>query len=346
MNEKLNEKINSFNPSENGLRDSGIFGLPFSEEESKLILLPVPWEATVSYQNGTAAGPEAILKASQQIDLNDPLYPTGWQKGITMLEISKNLIQKNKKTSRKVRKFLKFYFKNKVRKNLQESIKKDCLEIKNYIKKNSLDYLNKNKIVGLIGGEHSIPLGYLEALGEKHETFGILQIDAHCDLRPAYEGLEYSHASIFNNALKISNVSKLIQIGIRDFSPIEAEILEKEKERISIYLDNDIKRRIFLGESLDKIYTEIIEKLPEKIYLSFDIDGLKPELCPNTGTPVPGGFSIEEINFLFEKIIASGKKVIGFDLSEVAPGKEGEWDANVGSRILYKLCLLSLKTNT
>ena len=101
---------------------------------------------------------------------------------------------------------------------------------------------------------------------------------------------------------------------------------------------------MFEGKKWDQLCKEIVDLLPNNIYVSFDIDGLDPKLCPNTGTPVPGGLEFDQVNYLFEKICESGKKIIGFDLCEVAPGKDN-WDADVGARILYKLCGFSAKSN-
>ena len=94
---------------------------------------------------------------------------------------------------------------------------------------------------------------------------------------------------------------------------------------------------LFEGRTWDSICREMIQELPDKVYISFDIDGLDPKLCPNTGTPVPGGFSFQQAMYLIRKVVESGREIIGFDLCEVAPGDEGDWDANVGARVLYRL---------
>lgn len=340
----LEETIANFNPDENGLINHGIFGLPFGVDESRVVLVPVPWEATVSYKEGTVDGPKAILDASQQIDLYDPINGDGWKEGIAMADIPSNIFYNSKQVREKTVKYLDKYVEKEIDTELQKEINASCLDLKNYVKDTTAKYLNENKIVGVVGGDHSVTLGYLETLSEKHKEFGILQIDAHSDLREAYEGLEYSHASIFYNALKIENIKKLVQIGIRDISLLEAELIKKEKNRISIFTDYEIKKSLFEGKSWVRKCDEIIKGLPKEVYISFDIDGLLPNLCPNTGTPVPGGFTIEELVFLFERLVSSGKKIIGFDLCEVAPNKDikDQWDGNVGARVLYKLCLLTL----
>lgn len=338
------EKISKFNPNENGLYNHGIFGLPFLPKESELVIIPIPWEATVSYIGGTASGPEAILKSSQQIDLYDPIYPDGWKQGIAMLDIPSDIFYKNKQIREKVEEYLLKYSHENIDEKLQKEINKECGLLNNYVKRTALNLLNENKFVGIVGGDHSVALGFVEALSDKYDEFGILQIDAHSDLRQAYEGLEFSHASISYNFLKNNSVKKIVQIGVRDISFVENETINSEnyRSKISVFTDYQIKKNIFEGSTWSKQCDKIIKKLPKNVHISFDIDGLMPSLCPNSGTPVPGGFSLEEIVFLFERILSSGKKIIGFDLCEVAPGID-EWDGNVGARVLYKLCLSILK---
>jgi agmatinase len=198
--------------------------------------------------------------------------------------------------------------------------------------------MKQGKLVGVLGGEHSTPLGLIEAIDAQNKPFGILQIDAHADLRDAYEGFEQSHASIMFNALKnCPNLTKLVQVGIRDIAQSEVDLIENSNGRISTYFDWNIKEGQFNGETWASQIDAIITDLPENVYISFDIDGLSPELCPNTGTPVAGGFKLEEITYLLFKLAESGKKIVGFDLNEVAPGKDDDWDANVGARALWNL---------
>ena len=231
-----------------------------------------------------------------------------------------------------------------MRKTLKE-VNEGSYFLNNWVYQQTRAILEKEKLVALLGGDHSTPLGFMKAIGEKHEDFGILQIDAHCDLREAYEGFVYSHASIMFNALKeIPQIRKLIQVGIRDYSMGEHEFISQNADRIRTYYDREIRERQFEGESFRQIVDEIISQLPEKVYISFDIDGLDPKLCPNTGTPVQGGFETEQVFYLFKKILKAGKQIIGFDLSEVSTSENG-WDANVGARVLFKLCNLMVASN-
>jgi agmatinase len=185
----------------------------------------------------------------------------------------------------------------------------------------------------------------MKAIGEKYGEFGILQIDAHCDLREGYEGFVYSHASIMYNALKeVPQLTKLVQVGIRDFSDGENQYISENSNRVRMYADSQIKQRQYEGETFRQIVDEIISQLPQQVYISFDIDGLDPKLCPNTGTPVQGGFETEQVFYIFKKLIQSGRQIVGFDLSEVSTSETG-WDANVGARVLFKLCNLLVASN-
>ena len=142
------------------------------------------------------------------------------------------------------------------------------------------------------------------------------------------------------NAIKLPQISKLVQIGIRDYCQDEFDLINADK-RIKTFFDRDIKHNQYEGKNWSEICDSIIKELPQKVYLSIDIDGFDPKLCPNTGTPVPGGFEMEQIIYLAEKLVSSKRNIIGFDVNEVAPGKD-EWDANVGARLLYRVANLAL----
>ncbi|MFN7313065.1 MAG: agmatinase family protein [Bacteroidota bacterium] len=342
------KKIQSFNPNDIGSADGNIYGLPFTVEEADVVILPVPWEVTVSYSAGTASGPEAVYEASFQVDLYDPIVTDAWKRGIAMLPVSKKIKTQSNTLRKKAEKYIDMYAegktpeKNAGMRKIQQEINKGSNELNAWVKKQVLKQLDQQKLVGLLGGDHSTPLGYIQALAERHESFGVLQIDAHADLRVAYEGFEFSHASIMYNALKVPQVSTLTQVGIRDYCEDEKQLIDVDK-RIHTFFDDAIKHQQYEGKSWKDICKQIIKTLPDKIYLSIDIDGLDPKLCPNTGTPVPGGFEFEQVIYLLHEVVKSGKQIIGFDINEIAPGKD-EWDANVGARLLYRvsnLCLLS-----
>lgn len=339
--------LDTFDPNSPGLISNNIFGLPFHEENSELILIPVPWEVTVSYRPGTSRGPEQIFDASMQVDLYDPEFGDVWKKGFYMLPFDKNIRNKSDYLRSCAELIIGCLSEgNPIQCSKQLVTKLNEVNdggkmMHDWIHDLTKHYLDMGKKVALIGGDHSTPLGFIKALGSKHESFGILQIDAHADLREAYEGFTYSHASIMYNVLKeVPQVNKLVQVGIRDYCDEELDIIQSNPERIKTFFDRDIKVKQYEGVNWKEIVDEIVDALPQKVYISFDIDGLDPKLCPNTGTPVPGGFELEQVFYLFSKVKKSGREIIGFDLNEVSSGSHGHdcIDPIVGARALYKMC--------
>jgi agmatinase len=149
---------------------------------------------------------------------------------------------------------------------------------------------------------------------------------------------------MYNALHEIPQLQKLVQIGTRDYSLSEVEYIKNSNGRVKTFFDKEIKERQYEGESWKSVTDDIVAQLPAKVYVSFDIDGLDPKLCPNTGTPVQGGFETQQIYYLLRKIIESGRQFIGFDLNEVGVSTN-EWDENVGARILFKLCNLLIASN-
>jgi len=344
-------KIKAFDPNSPGNAQAGIYGLPFTAEESDVVLVPVPWEVTTSYGGGTAKGPEAILDASFQVDLFHPEFADLWKRGIAMDEIPEALLEQStalKKESAHVIDLLVNgggAAKEKRAAKALHLVNGESKVMEQWVEQRTGYWLDQGKLVGLVGGDHSTPLGFYRALAARHGRFGILHLDAHLDLRKAYEGFTHSHASIMHNALAIPEVASIVSAGIRDFCEEEARVFAKEELRVRIHRSAELRREQFEGATWQKQCDRIIAQLPEKVHISFDIDALDPSLCPNTGTPVPGGFAFEEATYLLSKLAASGKKIIGFDLVEVTPGPQGDWDANVGARLLWHLCGVLAKAN-
>lgn len=344
--------LSQFDPNQAGNPNNNIFGLPFSEEDAKVVLLPIPWEVTVSFGAGTSRAADQIFKASLQVDLFDPDVKDGWKSGFYMKPIDRKVLLKSDYLRKEAELYIDYISKgddvlaNKFMCKSLREINEGSIFLNGWVYDQTKALLEKGKLVGLIGGDHSTPLGYLKALAEQEGDFGILQIDAHCDLRIAYEDFKYSHASIMHNALtEIPQLKKLVQVGVRDYSEDEMQYVLDNPDRIATYFDKDIKERQYEGATWKTIVDEIVATLPQKVHISFDIDGLDPKLCPNTGTPVAGGFEAEQINYLLKKVIESGRKLIGFDLNEVGVG-EGGFDANIAARILFKLCNLMVKSNS
>lgn len=332
-----------FDPSATGVKNGRYFGFPYSLEEAETVVYPVRWDVTTSYGGGASKGPEAILEASPQLDFFDFDYPRAWENRIGT-HPGNALCRENdrwRSEALQVIEALEAGEELSSHRAALDKINEACREVNTRTKEDTAALIAQGKKVVLLGGDHSCPLGYMEALAEKHGSFSILHIDAHADLRQAYEGFEYSHASIMYNALQLPQVSKLVQVGIRDVSPGEIDRITGSEGRICLWNDYSTSRRLFEGDAWAVICREMVDCLPEKVYASFDIDGLDPSLCPGTGTPVPGGLSFGQASYLLFCLKESGREIIGADLCEVCPSSsDNEWDANVGARILYKLCSL------
>jgi agmatinase len=330
--------VKKFNPNAPGI-SGNIFGLPHTPENAQLIIIPIPWEVTVSYLAGTAKGPDAILRASNQIDHGNKDIDEPWKLGISMLPIDPNIYKESARLRSLAVRHIKTLESGKkvaAENPILTKINEGCENLNIYVKSITQKLLEKGKMVAILGGDHSTPLGFLRALREHHSNFGILQIDAHADLRKAYEGFTYSHASIMYHAVRLKEVSKLVQVGVRDFGDDELNLMERLCGKVITYFDQDLKSNSYKGVTWDALCDTIVDNLPQHVYISFDIDGLDPALCPSTGTPVAGGLTYNEAVYLVQKVVSSGRTIIGFDLCEVAAGSE--WDANVGARILYQLC--------
>ena len=323
-----------------------LFGAACSIEEASVIIIPVPWEVTVSSRSGTALGPESILKASYELkDMTWHNASDVHKLGVTMLPIPQHDWKALSDTLRHhtagyMHAMESGFSKYSLKKSIIERIDHYSYQLKEDIKSNATTYLKEDKLVGVLGGDHSVSLGLIEALAEFHNNFGVLQIDAHPGLHQAYRGFKYSHASIMHNVLQLPHVTRLVPVGLRHCALQELQMIAAEEGRIFPFFDSDFKRKRFQGVTWDEICTAIIDTLPEKVYISFDIDGLDAKLCPSTSMPVPGGLEFDAFCYLFEKIVKTGKKIIGFDLCEVAPGENTDWDAQVGSRVLHMLTMI------
>jgi len=330
----------NFDPNSAPDTGSGVFGLPHDEKDAALVLLPVPWEATTSYGGGTSKGPAAILAASGQVDLFDGEVLKPYEPGIFMRRESKEVRAWNKAAKAAAQKVIRLGGRiegNKVAQKALKTTNELGGKLNDWVYRETKGLMDQGKIVGLVGGDHSVPYGAFKAAAEKHGDFGLLHIDAHSDTRIAYEGFTWSHASIMYNAMKdIPQISRIVQVGIRDFCEQEHAFTASLGERAKVFYDRDLATRRFAGEPWTKTASKIVAALPKQVWITFDIDGLDPTLCPHTGTPVPGGLQFAEALHLVSLVAKSGRTIIGFDLNEVSPGKD-EWDANVGMRLLYKL---------
>jgi agmatinase len=334
----------SFDPNGVGIANGNIFGFPVTENEADIVIIPVPWDATASYGKGTSDGPRAILEASTQLDFYHHSLQKAYETKVFLTPISMEWKEINDRLCLRGIEYIQFLEEGgRLEENVdfQETVKEITtaqLALAEQLEERAIHLLNKGKIVAVLGGEHSTPFGLINAIDKLNKPFGILQIDAHADLRDAYEGFDQSHASIMFNAIEsCKNLIKLVQVGIRDIAESEVELIHSSNGLIETFFDWDLKAQHYQGVNWHDQVTQIIASLPENVYISFDIDGLTPSLCPNTGTPVVGGLELEQVNYLIFELVKSGKKIVGFDLNEVAPGTSDDWDANVGARALWNL---------
>jgi agmatinase len=224
-------------------------------------------------------------------------------------------------------------------------------ELNHWVEAHAAEILERGKLCALVGGDHATPFGAIRAHARRYPGLGILHVDAHADLRPAYEGFTWSHASILRNvAERIDGVARIVQVGIRDYSEEERDFILGSRGRIQTLFDLDWADARHSGQNLKALVRRTLSELPREVYVTFDVDGLDPSLCPNTGTPVPGGLSWNEATLWLDELVRSGRRVVGFDLNEVAPAAGSDagagWDENVGARLLYRLIGLALKSLT
>ncbi|MEM6671653.1 MAG: agmatinase family protein [Planctomycetota bacterium] len=330
-----------FDPDAASGAESGLFGLPHGPDDAYVHVLGVPYEATVSYRAGARHGPEAVLAASRQIDLFDLRFGRPYERGIWMAQPSRNIVAWNEEARALASPIIE-------RGGAEES---DARAIARVDELSSLvndaahaffaERLESGRLPVLVGGDHSTPFGAIAACAAHHPGLGVLHFDAHADLRPAFEGFRWSHASILRNVLdELDGVQSLIQVGVRDLCEQEHDAIAAD-ERVDALFDHGLAEARFEGR-VRTLARETIARLPNLVYVTFDADGLDPSLCPNTGTPVPGGLDWQEAVVWLEELARSGKRIVGLDLVEVSPGPDGDpegrsWDAIVGARLLYRM---------
>jgi agmatinase len=338
-----------FDPSGPAAEGSGIYGLPHSPAEAEVVLIPVPFDATTSYKPGAADGPRAILEASRQVDLYDHETGRPYERGIALLDEHEEIRAWNREARAAAERVIAKGGVDPADPELAAAgalVDERSARVNHFVRATAERWLDAGKIVGAIGGDHAAPFGAIEAHAARFPGLGVLHLDAHADLRTAYEGFAWSHASIMDNVVRrIPGVARLVQIGIRDLSEEESAAIAGSGGRIVTFFDADLATERMAGVPYAAQLDRVVSSLPANVYLSFDIDGLDPALCPHTGTPVPGGLSFHEASALVARVAHSGRRIVGFDLCEVAPGPEGDqWDGNVGARLLYKMIGWALRS--
>jgi agmatinase len=273
----------------------GVFlGVDTPLKRSRAVILPVPYEATVSYRPGTRFGPGAIIDASVHVELyDDELDAEPYRMGIhTAAPIWPNLSSPQ---------------------GMIQEIRERCRH-----------YLNQDKFLAVLGGEHSVTVGSVQAHQEKHLGLCVLQLDAHADLRDSYHRTKWGHASVMR---RVGELCPTVGVGIRSLSRQEMEFAQAEERRI--FFAHQIR------EDPDWI-DHILGELASEVYVTVDLDVLDPGIMPAVGTPVPGGLSWQQVLDLL-KGVAAEKIVVGFDVVELAPIPGQVAPDFLAAQLVYKM---------
>lgn len=335
----------TFDPNAAAAHAENLYGLPADEGTASVIVVPVPFDATSSYGTGSKDGPAAILRESLQVDLLDRRFGRVYQRGLYMQPIPAEIAALSDRAAALTRPIIDRGGATDADAEAVRETDDICWRVNEHVHERVRAIYEAGKTPGVVGGEHGVAFGAYRAAAEVFPGVGILQIDAHLDLRPAFEGFRWSHASIMHNVLtELPGVARIVQVGIRDFCEQEAELAEAESERIRVHFADDLADERFFGTPFRDLCERIIDDLPPRVFVNVDIDGLEPSLSPNTGTPVPGGLSWDQFSVLLQLLRDSDREVVGFDLVEVSPSPLPDArpiDAAIGARVLYRLCGLA-----
>ena len=263
---------------------------------SKFVVLPLPYEVTTSYGKGTKFGPRAIIEASRNMELyDDELGMEPCEAGIHTTE--------------------DVLFHDTSPRAMVDTVKEAVAH-----------YLAQDKFVISLGGEHNLTFPAFLAHREVHGDIGIVQIDAHADLRESYEGSPFNHACVMRRLVGCS--AGTAQIGIRSLSREEAEFL-KEKGRWPVLWARECQEGVSWME-------RAIAALPPKVYLTVDVDGFDPSLIPCTGTPEPGGLAWYPVVSFLKKLCRE-RQIVGMDVMELSPDRVHFAADFLVARLIYKV---------
>ncbi|HEU5439630.1 MAG TPA: agmatinase [Ktedonobacterales bacterium] len=269
-------------------------------ETARVVVVPVPFDATTCYQPGTREGPQAIIDASRNLELYDPeLRRSPYTVGIHTLRAV-------------------------------EPIMGNAAAMVERTERVTAHLLERGKFVATLGGDHSIAIGVIRAFARRYPSLSVLQIDAHADLRDEYEENALSSATIMRRTLEVAQ--RTAQVGIRSLSEPEAALVEERG--LPMWLASAIREQRFRGERgwID----EVVAALGDEVYVTFDVDAFDPSLVPGTGTPEPGGLDWYEVMDLLSAV-AARRRIIGFDVVELSPPVEGHVSPVVAAKLVYKL---------
>ncbi|MEI6049224.1 MAG: agmatinase [Bacteroidota bacterium] len=263
----------------------------YNYSESGIIIVPVPYDETSTWMRGADKGPDAILEASVNLEFYD--VETSSEAHLAGINTVEPILEK-------------------------ESPKK----LVNAVYNKTLSLLYDNKFPVIIGGNHTVTIGAIKAFSEYFDNLSVLQLDAHADLRPEYEGSEFNHACTMARAREFAPI---VQVGIRSMSVGELAYTERD--------------RIFYSHELyyDKsLYMKAIDKLSENVYITIDLDVFDPSIMPSTGTPEPGGAEYTELLHFMRDVIRK-RNVVGFDVVELCPSETNKSPDFIAAKIIYQL---------
>ncbi len=269
-------------------------------DTARVVVVPVPFDATTCYRPGTREGPQAIIDASRNLELYDPeLRRSPYTVGIHTLRAIEPVMG-----------------------NAQAMVDRT--------EQVTGELLDRDKYVATLGGDHSISIGVIRAFAKRHPNMSVLQIDAHADLREEYEGNVLSSATIMRRVLDVC--ANTAQVGIRSLSEPEAQLVQERQ--LPMWLASDIQRQTARGRN--EWIGEVVSSLGDEVYVTFDIDAFDPSLVPGTGTPEPGGLGWYEVMDLLTAVTAQ-RRIVGFDVVELNPLVEGHVSPVVAAKLVYKL---------
>ena len=341
----------NFSLGRNSSSDNGgyYFRDAMSVQDAEVVLVSAPWAVTSAAGQGAAYTPDAIIDASTAVSLYDAVSQISIEGKVATAEVDYDLQESSLQLGGDAAKVVSHiedggtlsgdYFIRKVNR-----INIGFRDMHRSVGKRVFRFADKGKIVGVVGGDHSVTLGAVRSISSVYPEMGVLFIDGHCDLRQSGKIFAYSHLSIARNIIdEVPQIAKMVQVGARDMSLEEIEFATSHP-KIELFSHEDMVRSLYSGENWINICDKIAESLPKQVYISFDIDALTPECCPNTKRPIAGGMSFDQAVILINRVVESGRQIIGFDLTEVVPVSEGSIDSAIGARMLVKLCAAALKS--
>ena len=264
-------------------------------DEAKVVLIPVPYDGTSTWQKGADKGPDAFLDASENMELYD-------------IETNTEVYKKG------------IYLAPPV---TEDSSPEKMVEA---VYKTTKNYIKQEKFVTLFGGEHSVSIGSIKAFNESFSDLTVVQLDAHADLRPEYQGSTCNHACALHEASKTTN---LVQVGIRSMDISEKDHMDENQ----VYFAHDL---------YEDWQEDAIGQMTPNVFITIDLDAFDPSIMPSTGTPEPGGlFWYETLEFL--KMMFKKKNVVGFDIVELCPDKNEKSSDFLAAKLYYKMLSYKFK---